>query len=375
MRQASDRQRWRVVLGLLCAAVLLGAALALADSFYRHALRSVEEQVERQMRLLTDQTARSIEDLIHDCRVEIEWLVTLPEVKTPQADSAAATFDTELRDKPYFTSLFRLDANGILRTYRSREPGLLAGVLGKDFSFREYFQTCRSTGRSVVSPPLLAGGDDPGVKNKFLAVILAAPCETGQKEFAGVVGVDMSIDMLVRRFIKPLQLDAQGGGWLVSSDGHVIANPTMSHVGQRLPAGTAGLGNPADVLGHISRLAGDGESMLRQCSRVSIGADTWFVAMELPRGYALKLVAPLYDKLVLLMLCVTATVVVGMTVLLVTMHRVADLKAKVHQLEIRIDEQRQHEEVAQITGSEYFQSLLDKVDVLRQSDRSDKDGS
>lgn len=365
-RQQDSR---RNAIGLGAVMVVLLAAILLAGSFYHHSLRASETMVREQMRLLSSQAARDIEDMLSDCTVELEWMSRLPEVRDAQPGSAVTVFDEELRDKPYFTSLFRLDAKGICTLYYSHHKDALQGVVGKDFSFRDYYQAIVRTGKSAVSAPEIAGGPYPDVTNKYRALMLAVPLRDAQRNFAGVVGADVGITSMAQRFIDPLSLAHQGGAWLITADGFIVTDPDKRLLGQRLPGVTAAL-DEGSLLALLARRDGATMDVLREVAVATLGSARWFVVLEVPRRYAQELVAPLYRRLVALMCCVTLVITGGIVSQVITLGRMARLRRQVHDLEIRIDEGRKHQEVAQITSSDYFQSLLDKVDTLRQEQRS-----
>lgn len=345
--------------------LLLLFACLLAETFYHHALMTQEEMLRDQTGLVARQTSRALADVIDDYVVEMQWLAHMPLTRLPHPEDHLATLASMFRDKMHFTSVFRLDRNGICTFYYSANAELLAGVVGKDFSFRQYFQRVRETLRPVVSDPLTSGGPHDGVLNKFAAIVVAVPLLGPDGEFDGVIGTDIAIENLAREFIWPIRVQNEGGGWLLCADGRVVVSPPGDEFDAILhKAYEAGL-TEGDVVKRLTLADAAADDEIVEVAMARLGGTRWFVAVEAPRALVTRQVSPLFWRLLALMLGVTAVVVVGVGIILRQMAKVERLTTQIRELEIMIDESRQKQEVSAITSSDYFQDLLNKVDSLR----------
>jgi PAS domain S-box-containing protein len=136
--------------------------------------------------------------------------------------------------------IFRLDEKGIARAVYPQNR--LAGAIGKDFSYRKYFQMARMSGAPYISKLLLAGGESYGdVMDRFESILVVVPAyysEAGEAEeesvgrFAGVVGCSVDLSEITRRYIKPIRSGRSGYAWMVNGEGKFLAHPNEAFLGK-----------------------------------------------------------------------------------------------------------------------------------------------
>ncbi len=128
--------------------------------------------------------------------------------------------------------LFRLNDKGI--STHCLPEDRLKGVIGKDFSFREYFREVKRTGRPYISNMLLAGGEEYGdVKGRFKAVFVAVPLYYNGR-FAGVLGASLDFVSILEKSIRVGTMGTRGTGycWVIDDRGIFVVHPIKEFIGR-----------------------------------------------------------------------------------------------------------------------------------------------
>lgn len=355
------RKRHNVLIGILVGGVIMALAYTLSVSFYKQSSLASRNMLLVQMDIMARQAAMSMEDMIQTYLIELEWMAEVPEVIQAEKDPDEDFFKSVQESKPYLSTIFILDRLGTFKFIYP--PSVLSGSLGKNYSFRPYFKKVREKMRPVVSDMVYSGGlQNKDVKDRFWSVILAAPILNDDDEFEGLLGVDIKASTLAKRFISPVSIGERGFAWLISDEGHYIDHPDKKLIGADVPSFQA----KEPMVWFKQLVKREHDENLYAIHPVRVGnTNQAFVIIQVPESYAHSLVKPLYNRLLLLMIGVTLTVIGGVTAGTRFMNRISFLEKKVGRLEILIDEEKKKQRVEEITSSDYFQDLLEKVDQIR----------
>jgi len=128
--------------------------------------------------------------------------------------------------------LFRLNDRGISTHCLPEER--LKGVIGKDFSFREYYKEVKRTGRPYISRMLLAGGEEYGeVEGRFKTVFIAVPLYNNGK-FAGVLGASLDFASMLEKSMRVGEIKTGGTEycWAIDDRGVFVAHPIKEFIGR-----------------------------------------------------------------------------------------------------------------------------------------------
>lgn len=210
--------------------VVLGTVLSLAfflATSYRQTVRLVKERFFAQQTLVTRQTARNIENTFTLLARESELLAakdSLRELGTPPANAAMQrTFDYVKRFSVNDISV--ADRSGVVvKTVNSPE------LVGRDFSFRRYFQRLReSSGSGLVYEHITF----QGIRKGRTGIILARAVRRDDGEFLGPLVFVVEVGEMVRDLLG--QLPTGTSGWVIDGDGVILHHPTRP-AGERIDA-------------------------------------------------------------------------------------------------------------------------------------------
>ncbi len=344
-------------------------AVFLSFSFYKQALQTVEDRVFKEMLIVVKQTAKSIEDLMHNSITDLEWMSEYPFIKKIEEPRTTKYLNRLRKQHKFFYLIFRLERDGTCSYIYP--PHYLSGVIGKNFAFREYFQQIKKTKRPAVSS-LVVAGQYKDVKNKYKALIIAVPVLSEDGKFLGVLGTDVKITDIAKRFITPLRFGKNGYAWMLDSKGNTFIHPDPDQIGinvikKNFSPSLTKLARTALA----TRQAGTGEyeykgiKKLVSYAPVNINNRIWLVALSVPYGYVKELVYPVYIRLIFLMVFVVLVILLGGIYLIYKTKEVRSLKEKIVNLEIKIDEEMKQKEVGEITQTEYFQKLMQQAENFK----------
>jgi len=350
------------VLGVLLAAVLV------SYSFYQKAIETAETMIRKEMLIMADQTARGIEDLIRDYMVETEWLAELPRIRKVREPETTTFLDKERKDKPYMRIVVIEDRNGILKYINP--PDALKGVIGKDFSFRDYFQKAKDTGKVAVSD-MIESGQYEDVKDRFKGVVIAAPLPGPDGGFNGVVGSVIDVTDIAKRFVLPVRVGKEGYAWMLDENGVTMAHPEAGRVGEKVTERNLIAKALLDRIlkgekgfGEYTRSGEKGKKIIA-FSAVKVDGHVWPVGVTVPYSEVEMLVYPIYTRLLILMIFVVGIILGGGVVFMRKAAEVKRLKQEIVALEIRIDEEKRSQAVESITETDYFRTLAEKVEAMK----------
>ena len=213
--------------------VVLATVLILAFflvSSYRQTVRLVKERFFVQQALTTRQTALGIEKNFTLLERESELLAADPALRDAGSARARAalqrTFDYVRRFSVNDISL--ADRAGVIRqTITSPE------LVGRDFSFRQYFRRLReSAGAAPAYEQITFQGFRKGRKG----IIIARAVRGDGGEFIGPLVFVVEVGDMIGELFS--QLPPGTRGWVIDGDGIILSHPTLEP-GSRIDAGAA----------------------------------------------------------------------------------------------------------------------------------------
>ena len=358
----------QVIIGFGSVLALLLVALLISYSFYEKAKETAEKMISKEMLIMADQTARGIEDLIKDYVVETEWLTELPQIRKIREPETTVFLDKERKDKPYMRLVVREDRNGIV-TYIN-PPDALKGIIGKDFSFRDYFKAARSTGKVAISG-MIESGQYEEVKDRFKGIVIAAPLFTPDGTFDGVLGSVIAITDIANRFVLPVTVGSKGYAWMLDGQGVTMVHPDAGSIGEKVAERNVIAKSLLDRMfrgekgfGEYTRPGEKGKKLMA-FSAVKVDGHIWPVGVSVPYTEVEMLVYPIYTRLLILMIFVVGIILGGGVVFMRKAAEVRRLKDKIVALEIRIDEKKRSRDVESITETDYFRTLAEKAEEMK----------
>jgi PAS domain S-box-containing protein len=268
MRAMGLRRRHYYSGAVVVLATVLTLVFFLVDS-YRHTVRLVKDRFFVQQALVTRQTARGIERNFTLLERESELLAADPALRGRDSGQARAalqrTFDYVKRFSVNDISLS--DSAGIIRlTITSPE------LVGRDFSFRQYFRRQRE---SAGSEPRYEHITFQGFRKGRKGIIIARAVRGAAGEFTGALVFVVEVGDMIADLIG--QLPAGTSGWVIDGDGVILHHPTRS-AGERIEAGASRDPAFAHFLAQLrggaatrgEYLAGAGESTRTMATGVTI---------------------------------------------------------------------------------------------------------
>ncbi|RLA90758.1 MAG: hypothetical protein DRG58_01060 [Deltaproteobacteria bacterium] len=302
--------RKTVVLVLLVLLPAMALVLFGAYNVYRHALREIKAVVQNQELILARQTAKNIRDFFETLKGQLVLLARLKVVQ--QMDPIADHIVSMVRESMGVrrVTIFRLDANGICNYMNPASA--LEGVIGKDFSFRPYFQKIQRTHKSTISDYLTAGGQRySDVKDRFRALIIAVPILDDKEKFLGVLGTDVRLSYISEAYIQPVRMGDHGYAWMVDGYGRLVGHPNLEQLGKLSQAcvqseelcrlerehilrGEEGCGEYTRVYSNRH------EDYLVAFTPVTLDDRHWSVLVSIPSAEAEAMVAPIFLRLAII---------------------------------------------------------------------------
>ena len=165
-------------------------------------------------RAIAQETSSSLEHSLF----AVEQLAQLPAVQAAQISGMQEVFGQVYTVRPDVNLIYRLDADGIMLYHYPEAP---RSTVGRDFSFREYFQRAQTT----RSPLLSLGRISPTTNHPVATAIM--PIWEGDR-FLGVVGTNLKLQALsdtlaaISAEYKP---DEQFQVLILDASGKVIGSP------------------------------------------------------------------------------------------------------------------------------------------------------
>jgi len=206
---------------------IIGVLIVIGFYGYYSTEKAVAIQFNNQQLMLAKQAAQGIEKFLADAQETAALITQFPAGQNSQPLFLPAVSKT-LGDKVRF--LFLTDGNGKIN---SAYPGeILPAIVGKDFSSSPYFQKIEHTGKPIlIDFSLLKGKVFPDASLPAEAILIATPIRRGA-EFAGILGLGLSLGQINERYLHPLRSGARGGFWMINATGRFTAHHDPELLGQ-----------------------------------------------------------------------------------------------------------------------------------------------
>ena len=235
-----------------------------------------KENISLQQYALLNSLASQIDDRIFDFMAELDQLagaISAGVVQNP--DRAQRLLDAQKRQRAFFNnSLFLFSGTGKLLAANPRE----LNFIGKDFSFREYFQKALDTRRIYVSAPFASIQ-----KQSHPIIMFSTPVYDAQNRIIAVLGG--SIDLREQQYLRSLaamKLGQKGFLSLYDSQRTVLMHPDRARVLRRDPQGTNEMVDRAlaGFEGTAESATRAGLPVLRSVKRLK--STSWILAVSYP---------------------------------------------------------------------------------------------
>lgn len=367
-----------LILQLILVVVLISTVLFIAHQIYEDAGKKILNEFNLQQLLLAQRTSSEIETFLDDVKEELIVLSNSPkfspDIKSDFFYNAKLIYR---RTHKKIATIFFEDEKGILKYIY---PEKLHGVIGKDFSFRDYFQKCKDSLQPQISDFLIAGGEKHmDVTNKFPALVVAVPfLDKKSGKFKGVIGTDVYLTTLFKNFINPIRLEGKNTAWVVDSKGNFLAHSNPSIIGKNLlelkenPALKESFGKMKGrnkgVILFYDKDTITGKEILKTASfcKIKVGEKNWVICVSaIPLDK--KIVSPIYVQTSILTILTILVMVLSSFVLYRTVSQVQKIKLEALQKELeiayKIQVQALPKNIPEIPGYEIFAMSLPAKDV------------
>lgn len=138
---------------------------------------------------------------------QLEAFIENPELMTMKPEKIEPLLDKFLRDNPFIQFAYVVDINGGLITHPVTHPGdrhaFSEEVIGRDYSDRQWFKTPLENGEVYVSDIYTSR-----ITRRLCVTVSGPVIELESEEIAGVIGVDIMFEDLVR-YDEQLQAESE----------------------------------------------------------------------------------------------------------------------------------------------------------------------
>ena len=238
--------------------------------------KKFKQNISLQQAALLDSLAIQIDERIFEFLVDLD---TLADAITPALvaapDQAQRLLDAQKRQRIFFdNSLLLFSASGKLVAGTPRE----LNFIGKDYSFRDYFQKTMQTGKICVSAPFVSIQ-----KQSHPIIIITTPVYDSQDRIIGVLGGSMDLrEQHYLRSLAALKLGQKGFLSLYDTQRNVLMHPDKSRALRQDPPGANEMVDKAlaGFEGTAETRTVAGLPVLRSVKRLK--STSWILAVSYP---------------------------------------------------------------------------------------------
>ena len=242
--------------------------------------RKFKQNISLQQSALLASLATQIDERIFDFMLELD---NLADSITPQTFGdpvkAQRMLDAQKRERAFFNnSLFLFSGSGRLVAATPRE----LNFIGKDFSFRDYFQQAVQTGRIHISAPFASVQ-----KQSHPIIMFSIPVHGPDQRIIGVLGGSIDLrDQQYLRSLASLKLGQKGFLSLYDTQRNVLMHPDRQRVLKKDPPGTNDMVDRAlaGFEGTAESTTRAGLPVLRSVKRLN--STSWILAVSYPLSEA-----------------------------------------------------------------------------------------
>lgn len=256
----------------------------------------VKKRFNEQQMLVLKQTALGIEKNMELAVQELNFVSESLVAYDMNYEMIGASMNESFKHmRQYFVNdIGFIDSEGILRS-NVKAPQLI----GKDFSFRRYFQELKVSNEVYpVYEFITFKGADIGKKG----IIIAIPFFINGSEFGGVLVATMKLDELLKGYLPKGK--NKGEFWVVDTDDNILHHPRYDQGKINDNIGTNNIGPIVKLLESIKTqktyeaeyLSPEGIKILASSYSVAIAGKTWFIISSVPEANVIKSLKPFSFK-------------------------------------------------------------------------------
>lgn len=273
--------------------LLIVPIVIIALAFDYLAGQRLQEETQAHDLALAHAIAQETNSALQDSLFAVEKLAQMPSIRQMEIDGMQEVFEQFYSVRPDINLVYRLDANGTMLYHYPEAP---RSTVGRDFSFREYFQRALHTKQPLVS----LGRISPTTNQPVATAIMPI---WNENHFLGVVGTNMKLQSLsdtLEDIAAEYKPEEQFQILILDASGKVIGSSNsdllLMDFSAQSPGVTASLLNGESG----SRIETDSQKEKKLYSFVPISSVTWGVVISRPTAVAFATPANFHRAVVLL---------------------------------------------------------------------------
>ena len=344
--------------------VIVGAA-SILNSVNNAAKRQFEDATRINLRLQTVALATTLDYVFTDYIKDMNFVAS--RLKTRRLDSAAGmriAYDYLFNSNRYVINVCYLNKEGILEYIY---PKKYSGAIGNDYSFREYFKKAKKTNKLVISMPVdNYRPQKTNVEYKSINLLLPVLDKIGKKKGYFAMGIDVdSLSHLVE-LDRNIEGDSKTSYYLVDTEKkEFLCSPAPSAEQDPVSNSEAFI----DFLlqfshGREQRCAltsFDKKKMYVSSNYVNFRDSSLMIFATLPYTESIDSFANFAREMSLIIIFFLLTLILIAIIVISNRTIVKSLERKFDDLKIVVDEKIKKQDIEEITESEFFKDLSEKV--------------
>jgi C4-dicarboxylate-specific signal transduction histidine kinase len=376
-----------VLLSIIISICILITSFALSIHFYNHSIKTAEKMILFALRLAASETAKKVSYILKDKIVSLEVeSIQLNQITSMKAkhDSLSNYYDILSKLKEDLKSLWILDKNGTLlfltpKKRLEEQPS----PIGKNFSFRNYFQAVKKSNSpeisSVTSDEYTIGQD---------TIFIAVPIQDEKGKFNGILGADIDLLHLIQdigisiddpsNILSPSNetidlycLSTNSGIVLagpnaedLSKEQDVVSKKNLLQFMESLPK------NTNNTISAITE--GKKGKTLIAASLITLNKNRtpYAIMVTIPYTSVSKHIFYSVIKIGILIMATLAAVIFVSYTLISNNSIIRRQQNKIKKMKILLDYQSKNKEVKNIEETEYFQTLMKEVELIKSDNRN-----
>ena len=250
-------------------------------------------------------------------------------------------------------------------------------IIGRNYSYREYFKTAKTANIPIVSHIIDVDGIN---NNSYKTMVIAVPLRTKEGVFDGVLGANININQLVsdisldtsnikseKEIIEMFCLSTNTGIIIDGSNSGKIGKEISIIPPKKLLRFIKPLGTDKKVTKAV--IEGKNGKMLVVASSIALKENhtPYAVLISFPYSTISKEIFSVYIKQLILMIFIFITVAIVIYTLVSNKKVIHKQKEKIKIMEIQLNEEAKHKSLHEIEETEYFKTLVKKAKALKKT--------
>jgi hypothetical protein len=250
-------------------------------------------------------------------------------------------------------------------------------IIGRNYSYREYFKTAKTSNIPIVSHIIDVDGIN---NNSYKTMVIAVPLRTKEGVFDGVLGANININQLVsdisldtsniksgKEIIEMFCLSTNTGIIIDGSNSEKIGKEITIIPPEKLLRFIKPLGTDKKVTKAV--IEGKNGKMLVVASSIALKENhtPYAVLISFPYSTISKEIFSVYIKQLILMIFIFITVAIVIYTLISNKKVIHKQKEKIKIMEIQLNEEAKRKSLHEIEETEYFKTLVKKAKTLKKT--------